>query len=127
MQRVTPMDRMLNYARPFVAALALALGGAGCTAQAYCEKQRECAADPPGEDFVRVCATTYDGQVRAWRVNKEEECQLLADAKIRYDACTAALECRDFTDSEHNGECDQERDDYFDAFRDAENECGTLD
>jgi hypothetical protein len=54
-------------------------------------------------------------------------CQDLADAKLAYDACRAQLECRDFTEADHNGECEDERDAYVDAFSDAEQECGTLD
>lgn len=111
--------------------LLAALAGGGCTAQALCERARECANDPPGEDFVRVCQTRYEGQIRAYRANKEEECHILADRKLAFDACRAQLDdCDDFHDSDdrdYNGDCDNEHDDYFDALEDAEQECGTLD
>ncbi len=105
----------------------------GCTpAQAVCERARECQPDPPGEDFVAICQTRYDGQLNAYRANKEEECHVLADAKLALDACRAQIDdCDDFNDSDERGydgnECEQEHDDYFDAFDDVEQECGTLD
>lgn len=115
----------------FVAAAA-ALGLfalSGCTGQAFCEKRRECAADPPGADFVRICVINYDGQLSALGANKEDECHALADAKLRYDACVAQLDCRDFNEPDHNGECDDEREGFFDALEDAEGgiECSTAD
>lgn len=109
------------------AILAVALGNVACTAQAYCEKKRECAADPPGEDYVRICTINYDGQLRSYEVNREEECQVLATAKRRYDSCTSALDCTDFNEVDHNGQCDDERDEYLDALQDAEAECTTFD
>ena len=103
----------------------------GCTAQALCERSRECLSDPPGDDYVAVCQARYDGQVNAYRANKEEECHVLADAKLAFDACRAQLDdCDDFNESddrEYNGECEDEHDNYFDALEDAEQECGTLD
>lgn len=104
-----------------------AVTASGCVAQAYCEKRRECASDPPGADYVSVCQAVYDGQTNAYRANKEEECHILAEARLVYDSCRAQLECRDFNEDDHNGECDNERDAYRDAFDDAEQECGTLD
>lgn len=106
----------------------------GCTPSgAFCERQRECASDPPGEDFIAICTATYDGQIRALRANKEEECQSVADAKMRYDACVVQLEdCEDFLEaafspSAHEGDCKDEAKDYLDALKDAESECSTLD
>jgi hypothetical protein len=119
MQKLKPML--------LLAAVALSWGMLGCSAQAACEKQKECASDPPGEDFVRICQITYDGQINALRANKEDECHDLANAKLAYDACTSQLDCDDYREADHNGECEDERDDYFDAFQDAETECGTLD
>lgn len=121
------MPPMLKLAVPFVAAT-LCLGSAGCSpAQALCAKEKECESDPPGEEFMAVCTLRYDGEIRALRANKEEECHLLAEAKLRYDACRAQLDCDDYKESDLNGECEEEADAYVEAFQDADNECGTFD
>lgn len=116
------MTRLLCFAALLAAPLF-----AGCLSQAYCSKAAECASDPPGEDFERVCQTKYEGGLRALRANKEDECHELAAAQEVYDACRAQLDCDDFRESDNNGECDDERDDFIDALQDAESECGTLD
>jgi hypothetical protein len=95
----------------------------GCLSQAICAKVAECSSDPPGEDFERICQIQYDGQLRSLRVNKEDECHELAAAQEAYDACRSQLDCNDFEEADLNGECDDERDDYFDALDDADNEC----
>lgn len=121
MKRVAPLSLACLLALPWWLV--------GCTAQAVCDKERECAADPPGEDFLAVCTTNYNGSLRALQVNREEECHALADARVRYDACRAQLECADFVEADHNGECETERDDYLDALESTELgvECSTRD
>lgn len=116
-----------------LAGLALVLSGfamSGCTGQALCEKRKECNSNPPAEDFVRICATEYDGAIRGLRANKEDECHALANAQLAYDACRVQLDCDDFNDAEHNGECDRELDAYLDAWDDADGvlgECSVFD
>lgn len=112
MKRVAPFPLALFLAGPWVLS--------GCTAQVLCEKERECAADPPGEDFLAVCTTNYNGTLRALQVNTEEECLALADARVRYDSCRAQLACRDFVEADHNGACESEREAYRDALDDTD-------
>ncbi|MCP4503094.1 MAG: hypothetical protein GY822_24420 [Deltaproteobacteria bacterium] len=109
-------------------AVLLLSAGIGCTpSSALCERKKECASDPPGEDFVQICTISNDGRLRSLRANSEEECQELADAKVAFDACRAALECTDFNEGDLNDRCEDELDDYQDALGDADNECSALD
>ena len=102
-------------------ACALAASSAlACTvSDAVCAKEKECAADPPGEDFERVCAIRHKGQLDALRANKEQECAELANAKERLDACRASLDCNDYDERDLNGRCDDELDDLESAWEDA--------
>lgn len=99
----------------------------GCTAQALCAKQAECAEDPPGDDFERICQIRYDGDLRALRANKEEECHEFARAKEALDACRAQLDCDDFLESDLGGKCDDQIDDFEDAFEDIDDDCSSRD
>ena len=90
----------------------------GCTAQQVCEKHKECSSDPPGEDYVNVCATRVQGEYDALRANKEPECSELATAKEALDACKAQLSCDDYEENDLGGECDDELDDYEDLVDD---------
>jgi hypothetical protein len=112
----------------FAAAVVLLITS-GCTSQALCEKDAECRDDPPGDDYVRICTIQRDGNIRALRANKEEECQMLADAQIALDACRAQLDCDDYNEGDLGQKCDAELDDFNDAFDDAENgtECSSRD
>ena len=74
-----------------------------------------------------MCEPRYNGGLRALRANKEDECHELAAAQETYDACRSQLDCNDYNEGDNNGECEDERDDYYDAIQDAESECGTLD
>jgi len=103
------------------------LVAAGCTAEAICEKENECASDPPGPDFIGICTTVKRGQIEAYKANDEEVCQVLAEATLAYDACRAQLDCDDYNESDLGGRCDDEGDDLRDAFEDAQSECGTTD
>ena len=97
------------------------LGGANCTERALCEQIKECANDPPGEDFVEVCTRQRAGETAALRANSEDDCVTLATAQTALDACRAQLTCDDFQEGDLGGECDNELDDYNDAFDDAAN------
>lgn len=110
-----------------VSALALcsvALGG--CVANNLCAKRQECN-DSLEDDSYAVCVESYNAGVNGLRANKETECQELVAAMVAYDACRAALDCDDFEEADLGGKCDDERDDYEDAFNDADNECSSLD
>ncbi len=114
----------------FVTALLVATAAlTGCTSQALCEKDAECRDDPPGDDYVRICTIQFDGNIRALRANKEEECHALADAQEALGACKAQLKCDDYVEGDLGGECDDQLDDFNDAFDDAENgsECSSRD
>jgi hypothetical protein len=91
----------------------------GCTAQAICEKEKECASDPPGEDYINVCSTRYQGEIDALNANKEDECKDLAVAKTNLDACRAQLDCDDYEESDLGGNCDDELDEFEEAYEDA--------
>ena len=91
----------------------------GCTAQAICEKEKECASDPPGEDYVQVCTARYNGEVDTLNANKEDECLALSAAKTRLDACRAQLDCDDYDESDLGGNCDDELDEFEEAYEDA--------
>ena len=95
------------------------LGGANCTERALCEKIKECANDPPGEDYVEICTQQVSSQSAALKANSEEECQTLATATEALNACRSQLSCDDFQEADYGGECDDEVDDYNDAFDDA--------
>lgn len=103
----------------------------GCLSQSYCQRAAECADDPPGQDFERICQARYDGTLNALRANKEDECHELARAKEAFDACSVQLDdCREFNRAgsrNYDGECEDEHDAYRDALEDVDNECGTLD
>jgi hypothetical protein len=107
--------------------LTAALAASGCTGQALCAKQAECADDPPGDDFQRICEIRYDGDLRALRANKEDECHAFAAAKERLDACRAQLDCDDFQEADLGGKCDDEIDDFQDAFEDIDDDCSSRD
>ena len=94
----------------------------GCTSQAICEKEKECASDPPGEDYVQVCTVRHEGQLDALNANKEEECKELASAKVKLDACRAQLDCDDYGESDLGGNCDDELDEFEDAYEEAADE-----
>ncbi len=90
----------------------------GCTAQNFCAKKAECAAengDDLADDSPSVCQANYSGNLSALRANEEEECQALANATEALDACRAGLKCDDFVESDFGGECD----DQLDAFNEA--------
>ena len=108
-------------------ALALLSTSACSPAGAICEKEKECASDPPGEDFVRVCTISVDGNYRALNANSEEDCRTYASARQAYDACRATLDCDDYRESDLGGKCDDERDALEDAFDDAGDDCSALD
>lgn len=91
----------------------------GCTAQAICEKEKECASDPPGEDYIQVCTARYNGEVDTLNANKEDECLALSNAKVRLDACRAQLDCDDYDESDLGGNCDEELDAFEEAYEDA--------
>lgn len=121
------MNRLTLRGLLCLAALLTVPLASGCLAQSYCSKVAECASDPPGADFENICAAKYEGGLRALRANKEDECHELAQFQEIYDSCRSQLDCDDFREGDNNGECDDERDDFFDALQDAESECGTLD
>ena len=120
------MNKLIEKLTLAAAAASLVVLSA-CTGNAICTKQAECLSDPPGADFIAVCETRYSGGLRALRANKEDECHELAATQEAFDACRSQLDCNDFNEGDNNGECDDERDDFFDALRDAQSECGTLD
>lgn len=101
----------------------------GCTADAICQKSYECREDRPGDDYVRICSIKFDGDIRALRANKEEECHALADAQLALAACKAQLDCDDFNEGDLGQKCDDELDDFEDAFDDADNgsQCSSRD
>jgi hypothetical protein len=105
----------------------------GCTTQAFCAKQKECASDPPGEEFERICAIEVDGFLRQLRANKEEECHKLADAYVAHQACLSQMDCDDYRDCVNSGdpddcrECEDSRRDLDDAWDDADDECSARD
>lgn len=105
----------------------LAFAPACSPAGALCEKEKECASDPPGEDFIRVCTISVDGSYRALNANDEEDCKVLATAAQAYDACRAALDCDDYREADLGGNCDDERDDLDDAREEAGGDCTALD
>jgi hypothetical protein len=123
--------------KPLLLSLFVVLGllgvGAGCTTQAVCAKTKECASDPPGEEFERICVIEADGMIKALRANKEEECHILADAYLAFWACTAQQKCSDFEDCRERGdpddcdECEDVRRDLDDAKEDADDECSARD
>lgn len=101
--------------------LGFALAGANCTQRSLCEKRAECASDPPGEDYVNICTEKEFGYQNALRANSEEDCQRLATAVEALQACMATLDCDDFTENDLGGNCDDELDEYDDAWDDASN------
>ena len=111
--------------------LALALTAVvvtGCVGSNYCAKRQECDNDLE-DDSYNVCVESYNAGINALRANKEEECQVVADAQLAYDACLASLDCNDFDDEiqDRGTECDDQWDDYRDALDDADLECTSLD
>lgn len=124
------MKTLSTAVLPVLVSVLAAFTLAGCTSQQVCQRAYECA-DDPDDDFIAVCQARYDGTLRALRVNKEEECHVLADMKERFDLCSAQLDsCRDREragSAAYDGECEDEHDDYLDALKEAGNECSTLD
>ena len=108
------------------ALLACVVAASGCVGNNYCAKRQECNNDLE-DDSYGVCVESYSGNINALRANKEEECQVLADALLAFDACRASLDCDDFEEGDLGGQCDDELDDYEDAARDAEGECSSFD
>ncbi len=98
----------------------------GCVANALCAKRQECN-DSLEDDSYAVCVEDYNAGIAALRANKEEECHEVAAAQLAYDACRAGLDCDDFEEGDLGGKCDDERDDFEDAVRDADNECSSWD
>jgi hypothetical protein len=114
----------------------------GCInpARGFCEAAAECddlearfpfGLDVVGEDndSVDVCTVEQTGNLRALRANEERVCFELADAQERYMACVAEVYYRDPRDAcdglvrFNNNPCDDELDDFFDALRDADDDC----
>jgi hypothetical protein len=109
----------------FGVALAVA---SGCGVEvAVCAKRAECAADPPGPDFRRICEINYAGNLRSLRANREEVCQVLATARVAFDACKSELDCGDFNEADLGGNCRVEFDDLQEASLNAEDECLVID
>ena len=106
--------------------LLVALGGTACSpGSAFCARLSECADDPPGRDFEKICLIQYDTEIDALNANEEESCHTLADAKVTYTRCVAALECVDFN---HNDRCTEESEALFDASHDIDgHECTARD
>lgn len=92
----------------------------------FCAKADECAEDPPGDDFPAICTVQVQGDLDALRANDEEECHEVAEAKEILMACLTNLTCGDLNDVDYGGECEDERDDYLDAFSDADDELGSV-
>src|SRR5205085_2145052 len=90
------MRPSLFLARVALATVALATVAAvaGCGSQSICNKELECNGDDRNydDDFVSVCAVTYDGQIRELQANKEQPCQDYAQAKLALDACRSGLD-----------------------------------
>ena len=106
--------------------LLVAVVSACSTADAVCNKQKECNPDL-GDDAVRVCTEAYKGRLAALRANHEPECHVLADKMEALDACRAQITCDDFEAADTGKKCETELDDVDGAVADAETECTTLD
>lgn len=102
-----------------LSALLFSVLASGCTVQAICAKREECASDPPGADYQRVCEAKTQGHLNALRANSEEECIRLAAAQEALWACQAQLDCDDFEENDLGGKCDDEIDEFEDAWEDA--------
>lgn len=120
---------ILRAARAAVLVVVVPAAGAlaGCTSQAICAKEAECRDDPPGDDFLRICSIRHEGNIRALRANKEEVCHRLADASLALDACRAQLDCDDYNERDLGQKCEDEIDEFNDAFDDADGDCSSLD
>ena len=112
--------------RVAVAILVIAVTGCG-VAGPICAKRAQCAADPPGPDFQRICEINYDGQIRSLRANREEVCGAQADAQLALDLCKVELDCGDFNEADLGGNCAPEREDLQEAIVEAEDECLVID
>jgi hypothetical protein len=109
-----------------IALLLFSVAATGCVGNNFCAKRQECNNDLE-DDSYGVCVEEYSGAINSLRANKEEECQILADAQLAFDACRASLDCDDFEEGDLGGKCDDELDDLQDAQRDAEGECSSFD
>ena len=119
MQRIAPL---------FLSLLFFAGIGFGCSLEhAVCAKQAECAADPPGEEFEKICRISYAGHLDALRANTEQECLDLADALEALDSCRVELDCDAFNQGAASDACQAEEQTYADAVAAAAGECGSLD
>lgn len=112
--------------------LAFALVGAGCTAQAICNKEAQCQDEENDTelepDSTAVCVENVNGQLAALRANEEDDCQTLANALEALLACKAGLKCDDYFEADLGGECDDQLDDFKDAQDDADGlECTAQD
>lgn len=105
-------------------ALSTALGG-GCTANAHCAQLQECN-DKLEPDSEAVCVEEYNTFISSLRANNEEECLILADAKLAFDSCLLQLDCNDLDDPpDVEDACGSEQEDLRDALRDADNQCSS--
>lgn len=110
MNKANQMRQLLPKLMPAFLLGTLAMGAVACSpAGPRCQKELECKQSPSGQEFVQVCAARLDGELNQLRANTNDVCHKLANAKSALWACEAALECRDFRESDLNSRCVEER------------------
>ena len=123
---------MQRITRPLVlfcfALLSSMLLGACSPAGALCARTAECANDPPGPEFEKICRIQYNSKIDALNANEEDSCKALAKAQVAFDSCRAALECVDFNEGDLNSRCSEEKDALQSALSDVDGvECTAFD
>lgn len=131
-----PAMRRLTLLLAGLAGLSLSAAGCGGPSSQYCAAASRCdeevriipiigdliPVDGVGnsDDSVGVCAAEIDGYLAGLRANSEEVCQELADAYVAFMDCAIQEDsCDAWTDSE----CQDEREEIFDLWQDADNRC----
>ncbi len=113
-----PMNRLILAT--LVASASLPLMANQCTAQSLCDKRVQCEREENDVDYSSdasaVCSAEYQASIAALDANEEDECHRLARATVALDTCRIGLRCEDFLAQDLGGECDDEFDEYQDAF-----------
>jgi hypothetical protein len=125
---------MMSSFKIALPALALVMLSACDPYGAYCSRVGQCADDNEDgfdhidvdDDYQGVCEAQMRYPERVLRANKEDECQVMADAYRAWIGCLASLDCDDLNDEVREPDkCEDERDDYDDAIEDADGDCQT--
>ena len=115
----------------FCGVVMTAMGLGACDPnESLCAKYKQCAEDGEDgfeninddDDFQGVCSATLKGNDRILLANEEPECDVIVEKSRALNGCLAGLACDDLAEGK---ECDDERDDYAEAVKDADGECQT--